>query len=207
MIKSLKAIAVSSLVGIAAQGYAVSVSMDLTQGNRSVTSEAKKEGEDKATKSYESTYERSVAVHVQPVAEVPVSVGARVNFLSLDETGSMGLETASGWEVRPEIKVQAPNGVIPGPVAPYAKVGLALPFASSYKLRKTEEAKAIEGANKDLGFNVNLGANVKVNDNVGLLVEYSYNNNTEEWKTEGSEDKKEQTKTSHAVLAGLSLSI
>lgn len=205
-----KAVAVASLLG-AAHAQAVSFDGDVTMGRRWTQFENKKDSD---VKFGVQAQDFSMAGHVQPSSDAPVSVGLRANLVNLknkDITNAFAVsktETAYGWEVAPEVKVWMPSDMLGTElVSPYLKLSYTMDALSAY----TTEVKAETGAKAKLkgkasGLQVNLGADVTVTENLGVLVEYSYTQKELQNKLDG--EKLDKMKyNSNAFLLGARVSV
>ena len=156
----------------------------------------------------------NVSGHVQPMEEMPFSVGLRFNLINLDKKDvaheSEKTRKALGWELTPEVKAWAPAELL-GDVgelfSPYARAGFALEALGSYDMEfKSETGDKYKSTAKTQGFYVGLGTEVSVTENIATLVDYTYSNTTFQQKTGGKKGDRNRL-SSHAFMVGGSLKV
>ncbi|MCB9228543.1 MAG: outer membrane beta-barrel protein [Deltaproteobacteria bacterium] len=201
-----KAIIAAGLIG-ASSAQAYTISADATVGRSFLDLKGREAGaESKAMKSMEYT----VAGHVQPMEELPFSVGLRAGFTMQDKNDLKVLpedkvESAAGWAISPEAIAWVPAellGTVGEYATPYARAGFQLEAlgARNYKINGTQRSA------KTQGFNIGMGLNVKATENVSAILDYSYTQLSYQEKTEGQKLDKSDL-SSHTILVGAKFSV
>ena len=160
------------------------------------------------------SFDYSLSAHVQPMDEIPVSLGLRANLITLDhkdfENYGIKADTAYGYEFTPEMRVWAPAellGSVGDIVSPYFKAGFALEALGHYKIElKDNQGNKAKATAKTQGIYAGLGTAITVTDNFSALVDYSYSNTSFQSKLEGKKGDK-NTMHSHTFMIGARVSV
>ena len=200
-----KAAVLATVFGSALQAGAVSFDGDFTLGRR--WNENKIE---KTTSTFQAN-DYSLGAHVQPMGEIPVSVGLRATLSDFNKDDfAKNTETAYGWDIAPEIKAWIPSELVGTDIIlPYVKMGYNFAALSSISFEsKDDTGKKVKTSGEFSGYQVNVGTDVKVTEMVGALVEYSYTSKKQQLKDEDTKIKADKTDlTSQAFLIGARVSV
>ena len=169
----------------------------------------------------------SLSAHVQPMDEIPLSLGLRANLITLGHKDAKNLDekivsraqgstsidsvnTAYGFEFTPEMRVWAPAellGSVGDVVSPYFKAGFSLEGLGNYKFEKKDNlGNKVKTTAKSQGVYAGIGAAVIVTDNISVLADYTYSNSSFRFKEDGKKGDK-NTMQSHSFMLGARVSV
>jgi len=202
--------------GAAGAASAFTISGDAGVARSFKKFEPKVKGADKVgMKSFDYT----LSAGVQPVDEIPVSVGLKAELITIgkkDASNMLGFQekakTAYGYQFSPEIKAWAPAellGSVGDIVSPYAKVGYTFDALSNYRLEaKNEQGTTVKYDGEVNAYYIGIGTAVSVTENISALVDYTYSDGNVQFKNTTTKIKsKKDYLTTHSFMIGARISV